>query len=61
MFPQIFIATSLGAGLGEIIENNLELPTFTDLIFSPEIYLPLFGFIFLVVLGFIAKKFFYEK
>ena len=61
MFPQIFVATSLGAGLGNIIENNLELPSFTDLIFSPDIFLPILGFIFLIVIGIIIKNFFYEK
>ena len=61
MFPQIFVATSLGAGLGNIIENNLELPSFTDLIFSPDIFLPILGFIFLIIIGIIIKNFFYEK
>ena len=61
MFPQIFVATSLGAGLGNIIENNLELPSFTDLIFSPDIFLPILGFIFLIIIGIIIRNFFYEK
>ena len=61
MYPQIFIATSLGAGLGEIIEDNLEFPSIYDLIFSPDIYLPIIGFIILIILGIVLKKTFYEK
>ena len=61
MYPQIFVATSLGSGLGQAIENNSELPSAKDLIFSSDIYLPISGFIFLIILGIILKKIFYEK
>ena len=61
MFPQVFIATSLGSGLGEIIEKNLKVPSFTQLIFSPNIYFPILGFIFLIIFGFVLKNLFYKK
>ena len=60
MFPQIFVWVSLGSGLNKIIENNLEPPSFTELIFSQEIYMPIFGFIFLVVLSITIKNIFYK-
>ncbi len=61
MYPQVFIWVSLGSGLNKIIENNLEPPTLTELLFSPEIYIPIIGFIILVVLGIIFKNIYYNK
>jgi len=60
MFPQIFVWTSLGSGIEKIISKNLEPPSFTELILSKEIYLPVFGFIIIVVLGLVIKKIFYK-
>ena len=61
MYPQVFIWVSLGSGLNKIIENNLEPPTLTKLLFSPEIYNPIIGFIILVALGIIIKNIYYNK
>ena len=61
MYPQVFIWVSLGSGLNKIIENNLEPPTLTELLFSPEIYIPIIGFIILVALGIIFKNIYYNK
>ena len=59
--PQVFVFTSLGAGLEKQIEKNIELPSFTGLITSSEIYVPIFGFLFLLILVFLLKNFFYKK
>ena len=61
MFPQIFVWVSLGNGIEKIINKNLEIPSFTDLLFSQEIYVPVIGFIIIVILGIILKKFFYNN
>ena len=61
MYPQIFIWSSLGAGLGTIIENNLEAPSLIDLVFSSEIYIPIIGFIALLIFGLILKNKFFKK
>ena len=61
MTPQLFVGASLGAGLSKILEENSELPSFLELIFSPDIYLPIVGILFLVLIGFFLKKKFYEK
>ncbi len=61
MYPLIFVGTSLGSGLNEIINNNLEPPTLTKLLLSPEIYIPILGFIILLVIGIMVKNFFYKK
>ena len=61
MYPQIFVGTSLGSGLNKIIDNNLEPPTLTKLLLSSEIYIPILGFIILLVIGIMVKNYFYKK
>lgn len=61
MYPLIFVGTSLGSGLNKIIDNNLEAPTLTKLLLSSEIYIPILGFIILLVIGIMVKNFFYKK
>ena len=59
--PQVFIFTSLGSGISKIIKNNDSIPTIKELLLSSEIYLPIIGFIFLIFLTIILKKFFYKN
>ena len=61
MTPQLFVGASLGAGLSKILEENSEVPTILELIFTPDIYLPILGIIILVIIGFLLKKNFYTK
>lgn len=56
MTPQIFVGVSLGAGLNKFLEENIKTPTFFELIFTPDIYLPIIGIIILVLIGIILKK-----
>ena len=60
MFPQIFIGVSLGSGLNEIIKNNDEAPSLIELLFSPEIYIPVVAFVILLVIAIIVKNIFYK-
>ena len=41
ILPQIFLICSIGSGLEKMIEKNTEAPSMTDLIISPDIYIPL--------------------
>ena len=61
IMPLGFIVASLGSGISEIIKNNDTVPSLLDLLSSNEIYLPILGFIFLVFLTIILKKFFYKN
>ena len=61
MSPQIFIGVSLGAGINQIIQKNIEIPSLTDLLFSAEIYIPIIAFIILLIIGIICKNIFYRK
>ncbi len=60
MTPQMFVGTALGSGIEKIINKNEEPPIFLELFASSEIYIPVLGFIFLVILGFFLKRFFYN-
>ena len=61
IIPQIFLVVAIGSGLEKIIEQNLDTPKFTDLIYSSDIYLPLVGFFLLIIFTIILKKFIYKK
>ena len=54
--PQIFLAVSIGSGLEKIIQDNSQTPNITDVIFSPDIYIPILAFIFLVLLTIFLRK-----
>ena len=59
--PQLFLVVSIGNGLEKVINKNLEAPSMADLIYSPNIYIPMLAFIGLVLVTIIAKKIFYNK
>ena len=59
--PQLFIWVSIGSGLEKIIDQNLEAPGMKNIIFSPDIYIPLVAFVILVVISIIARKIFYKN
>jgi uncharacterized membrane protein YdjX (TVP38/TMEM64 family) len=61
LMPQLFLIVSIGSGLENIIEKNLEAPRIKDLIFSQEIYVPLLVFLFFVLITILARKKFYKK
>ena len=59
--PSIFIICSLGEGVEKIIDRNIEAPSFSDLITTPQIYVPLIVFVLLVMLTIFLRKLFYDK
>ncbi len=61
LFPQLFLIVSIGNGLEKIIDQNLEFPKITDLIFVPEIYQPILAFIILILITFFLKRIFYDN
>ena len=61
IIPQIFLVVSIGSGLETIINKNLEPPGIMDIISSPNIYLPLGIFFFLVIITIFLRKLFYNK
>jgi len=56
-----FLLVSIGSGLEKIIEQNLEAPSMIDLIYSPDIYIPVLAFAGLILITIIARKIFYKN
>ena len=61
LIPQAFVIASLGAGLENQVRKNIEPPSIIELITSFEIYVPILGFFFLLILVFVLKNFFYKN
>ena len=61
IIPSLFLICSIGSGLEKIIEKNLEPPRITDLIMSPDIYVPLIIFVLLLGTTIFLRKIFYNK
>ena len=61
IMPQLFVYTSLGSGLEKVINQNETMPSIKNIIFSSEIYIPILGFIILVVATIVVKKLFYKN
>ena len=61
IIPQLFLWVSIGSGLEKIIDQNLDAPEIKDIIFSPDIYVPLIAFAVLILISIIARKLFYKK
>ena len=61
MIPSLFIMISIGSGLEEIIDQNLNAPSVIDLISSPSIYIPLIAFFGLLIITIFFRKVFYKK
>jgi uncharacterized membrane protein YdjX (TVP38/TMEM64 family) len=59
--PQLFLIVSLGSGLEQIIEKNIQVPKIKDMLFSPEIYFPMLAFGGMIILTFVVKKYFFNK
>jgi uncharacterized membrane protein YdjX (TVP38/TMEM64 family) len=61
IIPQIFLAVSIGSGLEKVIDQNSEIPRVKDIIFSPDIYIPISAFLVLVLLTIFLRKLFYKN
>ena len=61
MIPSLFIIISIGSGLEEIIDQNLEAPNLIDLITSPSIYIPIIAFFGLLGITVFFRKIFYNN
>ena len=61
IIPQIFLSVSIGSGIEKVIDQNSEVPGIMDIIFSPDIYVPLLAFFVLIVISIIFRKKFYRN
>ena len=58
--PSMFVTVSIGSGIENVIDQNAALGV-TDVIFSPEIYIPIVCFFILLLIGFIIKKNYFKE
>jgi uncharacterized membrane protein YdjX (TVP38/TMEM64 family) len=61
MIPSLFFVNSIGSGLEEIIDQNLNAPSMIDLITSSSIYIPLIAFFGLLIITIFFRKVFYKN
>ena len=61
IIPQIFLAVSIGSGLEKIIDQNSDIPQIRDIIFSPDIYIPIIAFFILILITIIIRRSFYKN
>ena len=61
MTPPIFLASSVAMGLEKVIEESIEAPKILDIIFSPNIYIPLIAFGVLIIVTIFVRELFYKK
>ena len=59
--PQIFLAVSIGSGLEKIVDENTKLPGIIDIIFLPDIYIPVLAFFILIVITIVLRRYFYKN
>ena len=59
--PQVFLIVSIGSGLEKIIDQNAEVPGITDIIFLPDIYIPITAFFILILITIFLRKFLYRN
>ena len=59
--PQLFIGVSLGAGVNKLIDDNENMPSFLQMISTPDIYLPIFGLIAIFIIAFFSRKKFFKS
>ena len=60
IIPGVFLIASIGSGMEKIIDLNSKVPKISDIIFSPDIYLPLLAFFVLIVSTIVFRKKFYK-
>jgi len=61
IIPSVFLIVSIGNGLEKVIDQNSEIPFVTDIIFLPDIYIPLLAFFSLVLITIVLRKLFYKN
>ncbi len=61
IIPQTFLAVSIGSGLEKVIDQNTKIPGLSDIIFLPDIYVPILAFFVLILLTIFLRKFFYKN
>ena len=57
--PSMFVTVAIGSGIETIIDQNEKLSA-VNVLFSPEIYIPIICFFILLIIGFVFKKLYFK-
>ena len=58
--PSMFVTVAIGSGIETIIDQNEKLSA-VNVLFSPEIYIPIVCFFILLLIGFVIKKHYFKE
>ena len=58
--PSMFVTVALGSGIEKVIDQNSEL-SILNVLFSPEIYIPIIGFFLILIIAFAIKKLYFKQ
>ena len=58
--PATFVIVALGSGIEKVIDQNEEL-SFSTVLFSPEIYIPIIVFFIILFVAFVIRKFYFRQ
>jgi len=56
LFPQVFVVVSLGSGFDKLIGDNETMPEIKDILFSPNIYIPIISITLILLIAFFMRK-----
>jgi uncharacterized membrane protein YdjX (TVP38/TMEM64 family) len=56
LIPQIFLVVSIGSGLQKAIDQNTEPPKIKELLMTPDIYMPIIGFLMMIIITFFLNR-----
>ena len=56
LFPQVFVVVSLGSGFDKLIGENETVPEIKDILFSPNIYIPIISITLIFLIAFFMRK-----
>ena len=58
--PSMFVTVSLGSGIENVIDKNEQI-SLLSVLSSPDIYLPIAGFIAILIVAFFIKKIYFKN
>ena len=58
--PATFVIVALGSGIEKVIDQNDEL-SFSTVLFSPEIYIPIIVFFIILFVAFVVRKLYFNQ
>ena len=56
LLPQVFVVVSLGSGFDKLIGENETVPEIKDILFSPNIYIPIISITLILLIAFFIRK-----